>query len=165
MSKQDLLKEEIGRFDDIRLTCHYFSDGRWSLHDLLAYLLEQSGKSVIKISSYSVSEASVREFLRLKEKGLISSLHCLLDYTVKPHKGGILYFANNVADEIRMAANHSKIILIDGEFCKFTVLTSANFTVNPRYESGMITNKENVYDFYLKKFSEAFDKAIPVIYE
>ncbi len=27
MNKLQILNEEIGRFDDIRLTCHYFSDG------------------------------------------------------------------------------------------------------------------------------------------
>lgn len=163
MSKQQSLINDIGRLYQGKV-CYYFSD-EWSLHELLAYLLEQTGKADVLISSYSVSEASIREFLRLKESGLINSIRCLLDLTVKAHKGGILYFANNVADEIRLTANHSKLILIESETLCVTVLTSANFTVNPRYESGSITTDKEVFQFFKNKVLTAFEKALPLIYD
>lgn len=164
MNKRELLKNEFGAlyFDK---GCCYFSDGKWNLHDLLDYLLSLSGKSDVLISSYSISEASVREFLRLKEEGCIKTLRVMLDLSVKSQKGSLLFFANNVADEIRLAANHSKIIIIEGETCYFTVLSSANFTVNPRYECGYITTDNDALEFFKTKLLQAFEKALPLIYE
>lgn len=163
MSKRELLKKEFGAlyFDK---GCCYFSDGNWNLHDLLDYLLSLSGEANVLISSYSISEASVREFLRLKEEGCIMSLRVLLDLSVKSQKGSLLFFANNVADEIRLAANHSKIIIIEGETRFFTVLSSANFTVNPRYECGFITTDNDALEFFKNKLSQAFEKALPLHY-
>lgn len=164
MNKRELLKTEFGAlyFDK---GCCYFSDGKWNLHDLLDYLLSLSGKADVLISSYSISETSVREFLRLKEEGCIKTLRVMLDLSVKSQKGSLLFFANNVADEIRLAANHSKIIVIEGETRCFTVLSSANFTVNPRYECGYITTDKDALEFFKTKLSQAFEKALPIIYE
>lgn len=165
MNKQELLKQEFGNFSDYSRGCYYFSDGKWSLHDLLEYLLSITGKSVVLISSYSIGEASVREFLRLKESGQITTLKCMLDFSVKSQKSGLLFFASNVADEIRLAANHSKLILIMGVDIQFTVITSANFTDNPRYETGVINSNPQLYKFYETKFLDAFKEATPVNYD
>lgn len=124
------------------------SDGEWSMHHLLEYLLGISGPAKVWISSFSITEVAIRTFLKLQETGQIAELQCLFDLTVKHHKAGLLFFANNVVTRIAVAKCHAKLILIENDKMQITVVGSANFNINDKKEVAVIHMERWFFDFY-----------------
>jgi len=143
-------------------TIPYFSDGEFSMHELLEHLLTQTGNARVSISSFSVTEIAVRTFLRLTESGLIKSLHCLFDLNVKRHHLDMLYFTSNVVSSIGLTKNHSKMILISNDHWRIVVVSSANFNVNDKKEVGIISTERNIYNQCLQKFKIWFHSSIKI---
>ena len=138
------------------------SDGDWSMHHLLEYLMEKSGPAEVWISSFSITEVAVRTFLNLHEKGLIRELHCLFDFTVKHHKVGLLFFASNIVSEIAIDKCHAKLILIRNEKFTITVIASANFNINDKKEVAVIHFSQWFFDFYHQQLSQWIESGIKI---
>jgi hypothetical protein len=155
------LARDIGRLEK-DATIAWWSEGRWSMHDLLMWILQQTGKADICISTFSISEAAIRSFFYAKETEQMGRLDCLFDHTISRHKLALLMFADNTADSIRLTNNHSKIMLVGNDQWKVTVVASANMTPNPRKEAGVIFTQEHFYNKYLEHFREAFETGIDV---
>ena len=124
------------------------SNGEWSMHQLLEFLLQKTGPANVRISSFSITEVAVRTFLNLKEKGLIEHLNCLFDLTVTRHKAGLLFFTSNVADKIVVGKCHAKLILIETTQDSITVVGSPNFNINDKKEVVVLHTDRWFFDFY-----------------
>ena len=153
------LKKDIGTISHDTVIA-YWSEGRWSVHELLEYLLSLTGPAKVTLSTFSISEASIRAFNKGIDSGTITELNCLFDYTIKKNKVQLLYFANSVANKIRLAPNHSKIILIENKDWKLAVVGSANMTPNPRKEAGAIITVPAIYDQYYFHLTNAIDNGL-----
>lgn len=138
------------------------SDGEWSMHQLLEYLLGISGPARVWISSFSITEVAIRSFLKLQERGLIEELHCLFDLTVKRHKAGLLFFANNVVSEISISKCHAKLILIQNKKYTISVVGSANFNINDKKEVAVIHFGQWFFDFYKDRLTVWMDAGLKI---
>ncbi len=147
---------------EANITFPYVSEGEFSMHQLLEFLLTQTGAAKVHIASFSITEVAIRSFLNQIEKKYISDLTCIFDLSVRRHRLGLLYFMNNVVNLIALTKNHSKLILIENIRWKVTVISSANFNVNDKIEAGIISTEKRFYDFYLKQFNQWFDKGLLV---
>jgi hypothetical protein len=136
----------------------FFSKGRWSSHELLIYLLSISGPANVFISTFSIGEASVRAFFHAYENKHLLSLKVLIDYTAKKHRPELLNFAENIGIDIKISNNHSKIILIENDKWKITVVGSGNMTPNPRFEAGVIFTQQKTYLEYYSALTEVFNE-------
>jgi HKD family nuclease len=143
-------------------TVPYYSEAEFSMHDLLELLIELTGPASVKITSFSITEVAIRAFHRLSDERKITDLKCIFDHTVRMHRLGLLFFALNVTSEIALTKNHAKIILIENDEWKLTVISSANFNVNDKIEAGIVTGCSDIYYYYLRKFEETFQKSIIV---
>lgn len=141
-------------------TWPYYSEMEFSMHELLEKLMEITGPAKVKLTTFSITEAAVRVFHRLSDERKIIDLKCIFDISVKMHRLGLLFFALNASTEIALAKNHAKIILIENETWKLTVISSANFNINDKIEAGIITGCRDVYEFYSRKFDETVSKNI-----
>ena len=157
------LRGDIGeiRHDQVK---PFFSEGLWSMHDLMIYLLEITGPAKVWLSTFSISEAAIRAILAATEKQLITEMHCLFDHTIKKHKLSLLYFAWSVIGDITITANHSKIMLIENDQWKITVIGSANMTPNPRKEAGVIFTVDKTFDQFKNHLEKAIEGGIPVTF-
>lgn len=155
------LQKDIGsiRHDQIK---PFFSEGLWSMHDLLVYLLGITGPAEIWISTFSISEAAIRAIFDASERGMVYAVHCLFDHTIPKNKLSLLFFAHNVVTDIAISANHSKILLIENETWKVTVVSSANMTPNPRKEAGVLFTAPEVFDLYKYHLESSMKEGIPV---
>ncbi len=158
-SSLEALQKEIGSLHS-EPTVFYWSNA-WSMHELILYLLSQSGPSEVCISSFSVSEEAVRAFATAKDLGYIKKLTVLFDYTTKKHKADFVNFIHNVSDNIRTCANHSKGVLIEGDL-EIAVLSSQNLNRNHRLECGAITADHWTFGNLKSKFLEFYAKATPL---
>lgn len=158
------LREDIGeiRHDQIK---PFFSEGRWSNHDLLIYLLGITGRAQVWISTFSISEAAIRALFDASERGLIASVRCLFDHTIPKNKLSLLFFAHNVVTDIYITANHSKIMLIENDQWKISVVSSANMTPNPRKEAGVIFTTPEVFDIYRTHLEQSMFEGVPISFQ
>jgi hypothetical protein len=141
-------------------TIPFASEGQFSMHELLEFLLQKTGPASVCIMSYSITEIAIRRFSNLMENGSIKTLECIFDFSVKRYRLGLLYFMNNVVTKVALTKNHSKIILIENENWKITVVGSANLNVNDKIEAGAISTRPGFYDFFRGNFISWFDKGI-----
>ena len=155
------LNKEIGTLLPNKVI-HFITDGSWSLHELLDYLLNQTGSASVKIASFALSEVAVRCFARLIDEQKITALDCLFDKSCRRTKFDLLTFCSSMAN-IRLTENHMKLIIIKNEDWHIVVNTSANFTPNKRAEAGIITTILEDYNQYNSNYDALFSKA--VIYE
>jgi len=144
------------------VTFPFASEGEFSMHELMEFLLEKTGPATVRVTSFSITEAAVRSFLHLMETGVILRLECLFDLSVKRHKLGLLYFVNNVASSIALAKCHAKLILIENRDWKISVVGSANFQVNDKIEAGVISTRPEFLQFYWSRFTLWFLKGISI---
>ena len=134
---------------------YFFTDGTWSLFELIDYILDHIPPSHVTLSSFSMSEDSIRHLLYLKESGRILSLQGLFDPSARKTKTPLLYFAKEVFDSIGLLQNHAKIILFENGKRNLCVLGSANLGRNRRLEAGVIEADPKVFTFFLDHLKQA----------
>ncbi len=143
----------------------FYSDGKWSNHELLLYLLGITGKAEVWLSTFSISEVSIRSFASAMDEGLISQLHCIFDHTIKKNKLELLFFANNIVSDATLLANHAKLLLIKNDEWQITVIGSANMTPNPRKEVGVIFSIPSIFHKYLEYFELSKSSGLKVDFD
>lgn len=128
---------------------HFWSKGQWSMHELLDYLIRQIGPADVYLTTWTVTEDPVRRLFMLKKEGLISSLHCVLDYRIKGRKPAPFQLLEQTADSIKLSQCHAKSLVIISPNWSVSVVGSANFSKNPRLEVGVICTVPEVVKFNL----------------
>lgn len=140
----------------------YVSDAEFSTHELITHILHETGPAQVRISSFSITETAIRSFLRLQESGLITSMKCLFDLSVKRYRLGLLFFASNVINQIGMTNIHAKMAFIENENWKVVVITSANLNINDKKEAGVIISMPWQYQYMLEMYEKWFDESLKV---
>jgi len=143
----DIIQNEIGDIKPNRYY-HFFTQARWSSHEMLLYLLHSVGKSEVTITSFSISDVIIRTLINASENDYISNLKLILNTSVKRNKTSLLLFANKALSYIALANNHMKLTLIENDDFKIVVNQSANLTPNPAFESGVICSMPEVFNIY-----------------
>lgn len=157
-------------FPDLTKNAHltvampYVSLGEFSLHEVIEHVLEHFDMPAdVTISSYSITENAVRSFQRLKEKGLIKKLRCVFDLNVKRHRLSLLFYGLNIADEIYLTKNHSKIVIIQFEGCvPFAIIGSANLNINDKIEDGLLTNLAAISSFFQLSLNNIISESLKI---
>ena len=116
----------------------YYTEGRFSLHNLIEYVLKVTGSAKVLIATWAMTEAPLRSLMRMKTEGLILKMECLLEHKVPGHNPKSYSFANQIFDEIWLGKCHAKVVVIENEIWSVVITTSANLTRNRRIESGDI---------------------------
>ncbi len=138
----------------------YFTSGSVQLYHIVDDILQQTGKAVLFISSFTVSEEFIRKLQKLKENGFIQELQMLIDLRSAKKTLDLSCFLSSVANEVYLANNHSKVILISNENYKISVVTSQNQTRGNRMEAGMICTMPDVFDYYKKNIYNEFKNCL-----
>jgi hypothetical protein len=158
----EIIKKEIGVLQSNCEHLPFFTHGRWSMHETLLYLLSETGPATVSISSFSLSDITVQVFARAIQEKYITRLDLLLNNAVKRNKLDILLFAKNVVNRIGMAHTHMKLMLIENSSWKVVVNQSANSTINPAWETGVISTSELVFEKYRTYLDKAFGESVTI---
>lgn len=138
------------------------TDGRYQIYHLIKDLLIQTGPASLFISSYSINEEFLRFLVKNKYRLQIKHITLLLDFRVMTKSLHLATFCRQVTDRVYLGSNHSKIILIENDSWKVSVVSSQNLTRGNRIESSMISTEPAIFDTLDKKVSEAFKHCIPI---
>lgn len=147
------LEGRIGELSDGRLI-EFHTDGAWSLHHLLQHCILQCGLSKVYACTWGLSEDPARAIVEMKNSGLISELHFLFDYRIRNMKPAPLQLLTGVCDTFGFVKSHAKIISILGEKLSLSIITSSNFTKNPRFEAGFVHVSKESAEFHKKGLLE-----------
>ncbi len=149
--------DAIGYFDNLKNALpqikpdsiyHWVSPGKWSLHELILYLLTFTGKAHIHMSTWSMTEDPVRQLLQAKKRGDILSIKCVLSERISERTPHVMQLAENVFDELVKIKLHAKVLVMEGEKMSLVSIGSANLTRNPRTECGVIDTHMDSINFH-----------------
>lgn len=127
---------------------HYASMGDWSTHDLLFHILSQTGPAEVVFTTWAISEFAIRQLYAFVSSGLITKLSGIFDYRNGIHKPAELQFLKQITTDIKAAKCHAKVTVVMNESNWYSVVTSANYTRNPRIEAGVICNSKEIAQFH-----------------
>ena len=139
-----------------------FSD-RLQVADILEWAISQLGPSEVLQTSFSISEEFLRRLYFLKQKSEMTHLTLILDHKATNMTVKLWPFLVQVFDDIHLADNHSKVILIKGAKGVCSVVTSQNLTRGNRIESYAITTDAGVFTRLSAQFGNILSrKSVPI---
>lgn len=131
----------------------YLGNGLHTL-GLLHWILEQTGRADVWVSSYSTSEPFLNGFALMKDQGMVGKSMILLDQRASKKTLKLQDLLVNAFDNVFMGQNHSKIMLVRNSGFAVTVITSQNQTYGARAESTLVTTDEDVFEVMMKQYIE-----------
>lgn len=131
----------------------YFGQGLHTL-GLLRWIVRQTGKCTVFVSSYSTSEPFLNGFYLMRQHGYISRAAILLDCRAAGKTVRLEQLLGNAFDNVFLGQNHSKVLLVRNKEWKVTAVTSQNQTYGNRAESTIVTTDGGVFDQMLRQFEE-----------
>jgi len=141
----------------------YAHKGKWAVHELLPIFYNLIGSFHLRVATFNISEDALRPIFFMKDRGELLSIKFLFDNNVQRHKVDMIFFANNVANDIRVSSSHMKVMLVHNDICNIAVVGSANMNRNLRHEAGYIATDSN-YDFFSNYFDEVFNNEAIQVY-
>lgn len=142
--------------------CPFVSKGEWAIHELLPILLLITGRANVDIATFSLNEAALRALFLLKDEENITTLRLLADSTSMKHKNGLLLFAESITSNIRISANHAKLLIVQNSDWHIVLMGSANLNAAVRNETGLLMINTPECEFYSHAFNDFFNQATPV---
>lgn len=149
------LRKQIGTLQH-NICINFWSYGSFSLHELMFYLLQQTGPAHISMCTWSISQDAIEKIIRKYQKKEILSIRFLLDPRVKVCKAKPLQMlsANFPYKIIRV---HAKVVTIENSAWKISIVSSQNATTNPKLERGVIFTSDEIFNFDKTVFEHEFN--------
>ena len=138
-----------------------FSNGSFSLIDLIDYILKKTGKAKIDVSTWVASYASINHIIDFLEDQRINEFRFLMDSGFKNTRRELYdhidkFFPNSIA----LTRTHSKFTIIHNDEYNFVIETSANLNKNNRLENFRVTEDKTYCDFFRGVFNDIYSKSI-----
>ncbi|MGY4385651.1 hypothetical protein ACVWYN_002697 [Pedobacter sp. UYP24] len=153
--KKDALQKAIGNIDQWQ-SLFYVTDGAWSNIDVLEYLLEKTGPANVYFSSWAISSDAIRRFQYWQQNGIIKNTYAIFDQGIRNRKPELFQEALAAFKNLRLLKCHAKLLVVEGERYKITLMGSANMTSNPRKETGIILRDMFLADHSINWIMEEF---------
>lgn len=128
---------------------HYLSDGYFSLHDLVISLVKKYAPVKVYFSTYALRELPTRQLVMCIKDQLITSLEVVLDYKAQVKSAEVNAFAKMNFTRLGLKPIHAKVCVIQNDDISISIVGSANWTVNPKVEAGVICGVKSIADFHI----------------
>lgn len=140
--------DELLRPLDVQPTQYFLGTGLHVL-GLLGWILSQTGKADVWVSTFSTSDAFCSGFLNLRKKGLVGRAALVADLKASKKTMQLARLMSNCFENVYLAQNHSKIVLVQNERWTVSVISSQNQTYGDRAECTMLTTSQQAFlDLY-----------------
>lgn len=116
---------------------------------LLNWILQQTGRADVYVSTFSTSEAFLNGFFNLRKKKLINHSVLLADLKASKKTVQLYRLMQSCFDTVYLGMNHSKIVLVQNDSHLVSVISSQNQTYGDRAECTMVTTDHKAFhDLY-----------------
>lgn len=151
------LEKTIGQLEDGDLL-HFMTPGKWSMHELLEYLLLRTGPAEVYLTTWTMTEQPASAIARLHRQGQIEQLNCVLDHRIKERSPKAFQVLSPAITRHRLTHIHAKTTVIRNADWGIAVVGSSNYSRNPRIETGTITVSKTVADFHIDWITQALNE-------
>jgi hypothetical protein len=141
------------------LSVHYVSEGDWSMNDMVLEILKLTGPAELHFTTYAISELPIRQLILAQESGDLTSVHMLIDYRAKVRTPEVFQLASMNVNKFFLTSIHAKVTVIRNAGHCITIVSSANWTKNPRIEAGVITLDRSAGDFHIEWIEKSMSNA------
>lgn len=136
--------------------------GGWSSCSLLMWICDKYIINDLVITSFAIGKKEMVKLTEQFENNKIKKATILLNTVMKESRQHQKTKRSEYIEEktegyditIKYINNHSKVILCDCGKDKIVIETSSNFNENPKIEQFIISNSEEVYNYYIKVFTK-----------
>jgi len=140
------LKKTIGELSENEI-CIYVSNGAWGTPQMVAYFIDLYGKSDLYLTTWSIGNDAIEKLKRLINAGLIGKFVVRLDERIQKLNPHAFHVLSALPDKLIFSRIHAKVIVLESKNMSLSIVTSANFTRNPREECGTIFTQKEVANF------------------
>lgn len=119
---------------------------------LLGWILEQTGRADIYVSTFSTSEAFLNGIINLHKKDLIKFSQLVVDVKASRKTVHLYNLMKSAFSSVRLTLNHSKILLVETTDLKVTVITSQNQTYGDRAECTLVSTSKELFNSVMSGF-------------
>ena len=139
------------------VTQTYLGTGLHTL-GLLNWILQQTGRADVYVSTFSTSEAFLNGFYNLQKKKLIGHSVLLADLKASKKTVKLYRLMQSCFDSVYLGMNHSKIVLVQNDTHLVSVISSQNQTYGDRAECTMVTTDQMAFYELYSGLREIVDK-------
>lgn len=138
---------------------HFYSHGTFNSVRLLFHVLKYTGPANVLMSTYSISEKSVRQLYAAKNNGAITDIRFLIDNRVRSMSPKPFQFLmGSFPNVVRTLSIHAKITLVWNEHWTVSIISSMNATDNNKIERGVIFTTPEVFEYDLKALTSEYER-------
>lgn len=138
---------------------HFVSNGDWSMHDLVMELLKEHRPAELYFTTYALREFAVRQLLMAMEKKQLIGVNILIDTKARARTPNVIQLAEMNVNRIFLTSVHAKVCVLRSPIGSVTINSSANWTSNPRIESGTVSLSKKVADFHIDWIEKTMNNA------
>jgi hypothetical protein len=138
---------------------HFVSNGDWSMHDLVVELLKLYAPAELWFTTYALREFAVRQLLTALDKKQLFGVHILIDYKARARTPDVIQLAEMNVNRVYLTSVHAKVCVLKSTKGCVSINCSANWTSNPRIESGTISLNEAVANFHINWINKTMENA------
>jgi len=128
----------------------------FNMHEALVDVLKMTGPAAVDILTYSMTDYPMRIISSLAENKTITDLRLILDFTVS-RTPALDQFVKSFCPDIKYTSSHAKILLVKNDAWSITLLGSANFTRNNRFENYIVFSDIDTFNSYLKIYNTIYE--------
>tara|TARA_R110000744_G_scaffold46466_3_gene102700 strand:- start:13002 stop:13673 length:672 start_codon:yes stop_codon:yes gene_type:complete len=121
------------------------------------------GECDLALSTWSIAQADVMKLGALKDQGLIQNCKLIIDPSVgsrRPAEVELLYHMFG-REAVRSVNTHAKFVVLQGKKKTLTVLSTMNFTKNPRIEQFQCIHGDDIAVTTMDMVNDIWDKCDP----
>lgn len=138
------IQQNLKPLNSTALQC-YLGTGIHTL-GLLGWILEQTGRADVYVSTFSTSEEFLNGFLNLRKKGLIRYAVMVADLKASKKTVKLNQLMSYCFDAAYLGMNHSKIVLVQTDAGQtISVASSQNNTYGGRAECTIISTSQEIF--------------------
>ena len=133
-----------------------FTNGQFSLSDLISEMVEICGKSDVDISTWTASGYDAARMIHLVTSEQVTSMRWVIDDIFVKRQPQLAREILDNGGEIRITKTHAKYVIVRGVNRSMVLRTSMNLNANPRIEYFEITDSEEVIAFFTRLVDSLF---------
>lgn len=140
-----------------------FTDGKFSLIDVIYAVLKKIGKADIVICTWSAGIKDSHNIKWMLETNMINTIKIITDMSFPSRKKNYSVAIDELfgTENIRMARVHAKFVLLKNESWNIVINTSMNLNANKTVENFQIIDDVVLYDFMDQYCNVHFENQLP----
>lgn len=147
-AKQKFARDFLGTITP-RMSRFGFSQGQFSLIDIIAEVADQLDAPEIQIATWVAAKTELRRLREMVETRKFAAIRIMIDRTFMKRQPALLnsICATYGPDAIRVTQTHAKFVTFSTPETKLVIRTSMNLNQNPRLEDIQIDENPDLFAY------------------